>query len=99
MKSKLTWLGQLCMLLLAGIAGGVVGRMHTAPVSVHAQEKDVTSCMVVVPRSWGDYKGGSSYGLAFQDQSGTLRFVAHPICGNGLSPMQAPLVDLKVERR
>ena len=99
MKSKLTWLGRLCMLLLAGIAGGVVSRMHTAPLSVHAQEKDLTSCMVAVPKSWGEYKGGSSYGLAFQDQGGTLRFLAHPPCGNSLSPAEAPLVDLKVERR
>lgn len=99
MKSKLTWLVQLCGLLLAGVAGGVVGRIHTAPLSVHAQERDLTGCMVVVPKSWGEYKGGSSYGLAFQDQAGTLRFLAHPTCGNILSPIDAPVVDLKVERR
>jgi hypothetical protein len=99
LKRTLSWLAQLSMLLLAGVIGGIVGRMHSSASTVHAQEKDVTGCMVFVPKAWGEYKGGSSYGLAFQDQSGTLRFLAHPICGNGLSPIQAPVVDLKVERR
>jgi hypothetical protein len=39
-------------------------------------------CVSLVPREWGDYKGGSyQSGLAFQDNSGTLRFVTNVPCG------------------
>jgi hypothetical protein len=58
-------------------------------------------CTNVVPKSWGEFKGGSAYGLAFQDENGTLRFLEHPACGNFASPTNAPqpAIDLEIERK
>jgi len=61
----------------------------------------VTNCIAVVPSSWGDFKGGSSYGLAFQDKDGNVRFVLHPSCGSVNSPLEpaAESIDLEIMRR
>jgi hypothetical protein len=38
-------------------------------------------CVSTVPRSWGQFKGGSAQsGLAFEDPAGTLRFVTNIPC-------------------
>ncbi len=91
------------MLLLAGVAGNVLGRMRTPNITVHAQERfsGITNCVTVVPKSWGEFKGGSDYGLAFQDDNGVLRFVLHPTCGSVNSPAEPPPapIDLEVQRR
>ncbi|HVU44553.1 MAG TPA: hypothetical protein VHD85_00415 [Terracidiphilus sp.] len=100
-------LGTVGMVLVAGIAGGVAGRVSSllsAPAAqVQAQERfsGITNCITVVPRSWGDFKGGSDYGLAFQDDKGVVRFVLHPSCGSVNSPAEPPPVpiDLEIQRR
>ena len=76
----------------------------TAPQQmVHAQETygGLTSCVTVVPKSWGEFKGGSEYGLAFEDENGVLRFVLHPSCGStdSRSAPSTSLMDLEVQRR
>ena len=89
--------------LLAGLAGGSADRMMAPATGVHAQEyfSGVTNCMTVVPKSWGAFKGGSEYGLAFEDEKGVVRFVLHPSCGSVNSPAEPPLapIDLEVQRR
>ncbi len=52
-------------------------------------------CAVTVPTEWGEYEGASSYGVAFKDTSGTLRFVTHFPCGFD-SP---PTVALAIKRK
>src|ERR1700751_949697 len=38
-------------------------------------------CRSFVPLEWGDFKGSSSgFGLAFQDSTGTIRFVTNATC-------------------
>jgi hypothetical protein len=90
-------------MVLAAVAGNVVGRLRNPESSVHAQEKfmGVTNCVTVVPKSWGQFKGGSDYGLAFQDENGVVRFVLHPTCGSLNSPAEPPTapIDLEVQRR
>jgi hypothetical protein len=100
-KRTLISIGKLALVLLAGVVGGMVGRGHSSGSSVHAQEKAIepANCMVAVPKSWGEYKGASAYGLAFEDQNGTLRYLLHPTCGNLNSPTDNPYVDLEVLRR
>lgn len=89
--------------LLAGLAGGIAGRMTAPQKVVHAQENysGLTSCVTVVPKSWGAFKGGSEYGLAFEDETGVLRFVLHPSCGStdSRSAPSGSLIDLEVQRR
>jgi hypothetical protein len=89
--------------LLAGLVGGVFGRLSAPPPKVHADEKfsGITNCVTVVPKSWGDFKGGSDFGLAFQDANGVVRFALHPPCGSVNSPAEPPPVpiDLEIQRR
>jgi hypothetical protein len=52
-----------------------------------------TQCVAKVPRTWGEYKGGSSQsGLAFEAPDGTLRFLTNLLCGS------QPVVALKTVR-
>lgn len=103
LKRKWIRFSEVGMLLLAGVAGNVLGRMRTPNITVHAQERfsGITNCVTVVPKSWGEFKGGSDYGLAFQDDNGVLRFVLHPTCGSVNSPAEPPPapIDLEVQRR
>jgi hypothetical protein len=52
-----------------------------------------SQCVTTVPRSWGEYRGGSNQaGLAFEASDGTLRFVTNLPCG------AVPIVALEVRR-
>ena len=83
--------------------GAIFGRLSAPAEKVHAQEKftGISDCTAVVPKSWGDFKGGSEYGLAFQDENGVVRFVLHPACVAINSAAEPPLapIDLEVKRR
>ncbi len=53
-------------------------------------------CIANIPREWGPFKGVSqSYGIAFEDASGVLRFVNQFPCGLE----QAPNVSLELRRQ
>jgi hypothetical protein len=93
-------------LRIAGIAfcfgtGVWVGRIGSRDVQVRAQERTnlPAGCRVVVPRSWGEYRGASEYGLAFQDENGTVRFMLHPPCGSIDSTTDPSAIDLILQRR
>jgi hypothetical protein len=52
-----------------------------------------SQCVANVPRTWGQYKGGSAQsGLAFEAPDGTLRFVTNVPCG------ATPIVALEIRR-
>ncbi|SRR5579875_1219204 len=91
------------VLSIAVLVGMVLSWGHGQRSTVHAQDRfsGVINCITVVPKSWGDFKGGSAYGLAFQDKDGNVRFVLHPSCGSMNSPAEPPAapIDLEVERR
>jgi hypothetical protein len=71
---------------------------------VHAQTAtNSTGCITGVRKDWGKYQGSSLFGLTFEDEKGTLRFVAHPNCG-GLSEGSDPaaaasIADLTIIRQ
>jgi hypothetical protein len=95
-------LGPLGFTMVGAITGAVIasgfhGVERTAVV--HAQDQFTTfaGCVSSVPTSWGDFMGASSYGLAFQDDQGTVRFVQHPVCGNAVSANSAPVPSLGLE--
>jgi hypothetical protein len=51
------------------------------------QQMFQAQCRSFVPLEWGDFKGSSSgFGLAFQDSTGTLRFVTNATC-EGVPPV------------
>ena len=96
-------IGREVLLAAACVVLGYAGGRLQSSAAVHAQDKYAVAggCIAGVPKSWGNFKGASDYGLAFEDSDGTVRFLQHPPCGNGLSSMADPpsSVDLKIERR
>ncbi len=95
-------LRKFAVILFAVLIGMAIGRARQLQPVVHAQVIDntVTPCVAVVPQTWGEYKGGSAYGLAFQDHEGVLRFVPHPPCGGSLTrekPIPA-IAELEIQR-
>ncbi len=100
-------LGTVGMVVLAAMAGAVAGRVtgqFSIPAAkVQAQERftGITNCVTAVPKNWGEFKGGSDYGLAFEDDKGVVRFVLHPSCGSLNSPAEPPpmAIDLEIQRR
>jgi hypothetical protein len=66
------------------------------PVSANANTPQFgldSQCVSNVPRSWGQYRGGSNQaGLAFEASDGTLRFVTNLPCG------ATPVIALEVRR-
>lgn len=94
---------QSALLLIAGILGGVAIQRYLPLRTVHAEDQlnGGSACTSEVPKSWGEYKGGSEYGLVFEDQNGTLRFLLHPPCGsmNSSNALPTPVVDLRLERK
>ena len=98
MKRSLALIGTFSFSLLAGIGGGMLGRVYNPASIVHAQD-GYSNCTVAVPKSWGEFKGGSEFGLAFEDQTGTLRFVLHPPCASISTPTESTTIDLKIMRK
>jgi hypothetical protein len=94
---------QVVSLVVLGISLGVAGSrfLAVAPVQAHGQFAETELCATSVPKSWGEFRGASEYGIAFEDQNGTIRFLRSPSCVNGLSSTGSPLppVDLKLERK
>ena len=103
MNQNLRNAGRIGLLVLAGFVGGMMGRVTQSKPEVKAQEtfNGVSRCETVVPKNWGDFRGGSQYGLAFEDSKGVVRFVQHPSCGSINSPAEPPLepIDLEIQRR
>ena len=101
MKRSLVWIGKASLLFLVGVADGLVGRYFNPTARVHALEcsEAYSNCIVTVPSGWGEFKGGSEFGLAFEDQTGTLRFMLHPLCGNLNTPTEYNAADLKIFRK
>jgi hypothetical protein len=70
---------------------------------VHAQDQpyNLAACIAAAPKAWGEFRGASSEGLAFEDQDGTLRFVQHPTCSpnNSASNIPKSAIDLEVLRK
>jgi hypothetical protein len=95
------WQGVLSLLL--GVAIGFFGgRFWTiSPVHAQGQSSETGLCTTTVPKSWGDFRGASAYGLAFEDDAGTVRLMRNPSCDSGISSAASgyPTVDLKVERK
>jgi len=85
MKRTVITLSSICVFLLVASS--------SRPVKVAAQTQ--TRCLAYIPADWGTYKGASeSYGLAFEDFQGTLRFISQVSC-SGVSPVPTAALELK----
>ena len=78
------------LLILVFTLAAVCLRPAAAPQEVGSR------CVVYIPSQWGKFQGASQgYGLAFQDDGGTLRFVIQMPCGREGTPS----ASLEVRRR
>jgi hypothetical protein len=64
-------------------------------VKAAAQSIYSAPCVSYVPKDWGEYRGATSYGAAFEDNNGTLRFIKNPPCDLTANP----LPDLEIHRK
>ncbi len=88
-KTWIRWAVEALLVIL--ILGGYAMREKTVKAAQDAFGN--SGCVSYVPRSWGEYKGGSKQaGLAFQDSAGTLRFVTNLPCES------TPFVALEIRR-
>lgn len=88
---------QKSAVLTLAVLGMASAKVNSTPGRVpDASDSQLNSdaqCVSVVPRSWGQYRGGSSQsGLAFEASDGTLRFVTNLPCG------AVPAIALEVRR-
>ena len=88
MKKRILWAAIVLAVVVASfLTGKVQGKSGPA--------QDLSRCAIVVPQDWGEYVGSGSYGAAFRDANGTLRFVNKFPCGlEG-----APQVVLEIRRK
>ena len=89
MKKRVLWAAVVLAIATATfVAGRLQGKASPA--------QDMTArCAIVVPQDWGEYVDTGSYGVAFRDANGTLRFVNKFPCGlEG-----APQVALEIRRK
>lgn len=102
---KLIWKAAVAILMTAGCTTLALraGKPHAttaansppppAPITANASQFGDSQCVSTVPRSWGQYRGGSNQaGLAFEASDGTLRFVTNLPCG------ATPAIALEVRR-
>ena len=66
----------------------LVGASLDVPSSkASAQTTYSYTCVSYIPAEWGEFKGGNQQsGLAFQDRTGTLRFVTNLPCDAAAQP-------------
>jgi hypothetical protein len=91
-------LARKCALVAIAMLGFASAKINlaadgTAHASNAPQLNSDAQCVSAVPRSWGEYRGGSNQaGLAFEASDGTLRFVTNLPCG------AIPVIALEVRR-
>jgi len=68
-------------------------RLYTTKAAPTPAQFWTPGCVATIPKAWGQFKGGDAQsGLAFEDNTGTLRFLTNIPCGG------TPLVALEVRR-
>lgn len=89
--------------MLGGVLLCLGGEHFWKPQTVHAQTPlgSEAACVTHIPKAWGAFKGASEYGLVFEDENGSLRFIKSPSCGENFytHPVGTPIIDLKMERK
>jgi len=87
MKERIFWLALLIFIMVVSFHTGRAQSKEPLPQDLSAQ------CVATVPKEWGDYVGSSTYGVAFKDSAGTIRFVTNFSCGFKTPPHVATAVQ------
>ena len=89
MKKTVLRIGVAGLLIFSGFVWQRGRQLSAKPQTGFGQ----AACVSYVPRAWGQYRGGSQQsGLAFEDASGTLRFITNVPCDG------TPQVALELRR-
>ena len=68
-------------------------RLYTTKAARKPAQFWTPGYVATIPKAWGEFKGGDAQsGFAFEDNTGTLRFLTNIPCGG------TPLVALEVRR-
>jgi len=68
-------------------------KLYTTKAAPKPTQFWTPGCVASIPKAWGQFKGGDAQsGLAFGDNTGTLRFLTNIPCGG------TPQVALEVRR-
>ena len=68
-------------------------KLYTTKAAPRPTQFWTPGCVATIPKSWGQFKAGDAQsGLAFEDNTGTLRFLTNIPCGG------TPQVALEVRR-
>ena len=88
---KLLW--KASTLVLITLLALIAFKLYATEAAPKPAQLWSPGCVTTIPKSWGQFKGGNSQtGIAFEDNSGTLRFLTNIPCGG------TPLVALEVRR-
>ena len=76
----------------------------SATIGIHRLKADTqqalpTPCVILVPADWGEFKGMSRWGLAFEDKDGILRLIDQMPCSLDRGQTGVPRVSVEVHRR
>ncbi len=82
----------ILFLVLAAFSGSYLGSADPPTVSAQTQ---TARCTAEVPRNWGEFRGATEQGFAFEDQAGTVRIIRQLPCP-GLGP---PQVAIELQRK
>jgi len=86
-------LSKASMLTIIALFALIALRLYTTKATSQPAQLWSPGCVTTIPKAWGQFKGGNSQtGIAFEDNSGTLRFLTNIPCGG------TPLVALEVRR-
>ncbi len=80
-------------LAIVALLALIAFRLYTTKAAPKAAQFWTPGCVATIPKAWGQFKGGDAQsGFAFEDNTGTLRFLTNIPCGG------TPLVALEVRR-
>ena len=86
-------LSKASTLAIIALLALIACRLYTTKAAPTPAQFWTPGCVATIPKAWGQFKGGDAQsGLAFEDNTGTLRFLTNIPCGG------TPLVALEVRR-
>lgn len=89
---NLRWLLAIVIVVVGATVG--IHEVKAAP-----QDNVGYPCVITIPAQWGDFKGVSQYGLAFEDKNGNIRLIDQMACSLDRTTAGAPNVAVEVHRK
>ena len=67
----------LVLCFAMGLTCAAIYSLHTTHVRAEGISRP---CSSFIPKEWGQFRGASAYGMEFEDNEGTIRFIKNPPC-------------------